>query len=107
MNLLKAELLKYGKRVGDGGSTKDQEISISTFLSVLQRYLTPEAIQTFPVVCIRSLYVGWVLECQTGEGREAADSKLPLYLEVAPEPRQAPERIVLDKNVVSFFPRKA
>lgn len=104
MEQLKVEMVKQAHEIGDTGSGEDHRMWVGMFLSQLQRWLTPEAVETFTSTELRGPYVAFVQAFfLVGDINQAGDVLMTFFHAKTVPRLPASPRAPTDPKVVSIF----
>lgn len=103
MEQLKRELLLIC-RERDTGRPDLQGEWVATFFDALTQYLTVQAIDTFDVEQLRTLYVSFMCEVKT-VGLDEARQSIALFIHCLPTRRRVKVQTPCAPNVKLLFPR--
>lgn len=104
MEQLKVEMVKRAHEIGDTGTGEDHRLWVGMFLSQLQRWLTPAAIETFTADELRGPYVGFVTSFMViGDVDGAGDVLMSFFRTSTSSRRRAAPAAHTDPKVVSIF----
>lgn len=104
MEQLKVEMVKRAHEIGDVGTGVTHRKWIEMFLSQLQRWMTPAAIETFTAEELRGPYVAFVTNFMGSEDERSAGDQIVHHLIASRLPRKVAEsRTPDDPKVVSIF----
>jgi len=101
---LKVEMVKRAHEIGDTGTGETHRKWVGMFLTQLQRWLTPAAIETFTAHELRGPYVAFVTTFMVvGDVDQAGDILPTLFHARSASRPQAPPPTPSDPKVVSIF----
>lgn len=106
MEQLKVEMVKRAREIGDTGTAEVHRKLVEGFLTQLQRWMTPAAVESFTADDLRAAYVGFVTRYMALEQFEftAAGDELMAFFQTRNYPRpMAASRVPTDPKVVSIF----
>lgn len=104
MEQLKVEMVKRAHEMGDTGTGETHRKWAGMFLSQLQRWMTPEAIETFTADDLRGPYVAFVRYfLATGDEGKAGGTLMMFFHARDFSRNRAVSRTPDDPKVVSIF----